>query len=844
MNKAFNQATKPLSSTVPAYIIENSPLLIVRLTPTAETIYVNPAACLVSGYSRQQIMETGWVDLVYPGDKRQQIEDLKDTFEANRDVQNYELTITTRDGRDRIIRWHSVNLFDDDGRVVEWIGLGRDITEGRAKKIEAQRTAERLAEAQRVANIGSWELVPLTGELWWSEQCFRIFDVAPQSVSHLNYENFLATVLPEDRVIVTDTYTRSLETNTINEMKYRLVTSGQDIKHLHAIWSHVYGENGSVERTIGTVRDITEEVQREQKIKEIEAEARDLQTYNEHVVQNSPMFIVGLTPKGSIKHINDAGCNISGYRRDELIGRDFANLLVPGSYQQQMEGLLRQYRKYTRLRDYEMTIVTKQGEERIISWTSADRIGDAHETKEIIGFGIDVTELKHSQRELEQLVHFDSLTNLPNRFHLAVRLGLALEAAIETGNCGALIRVDLDRFKDINESANHETGDRLLQLVAKRLLACVRQHDIVARLGGDEFAILIKDLGRPININQIVKKVKHAFLEAYIVADTEFKLNASIGLSLFPRDGRTVEELFKNTDIAIRKAKDMGGDIESYYTPELKKVTTRLIRLEKDLRKALENEELTIYYQPQVSLRDGSLTGAESLLRWIHPDEGFISPAEFIPIAEATGLIIPIGDWVLRKACVQARSWYENGLDIGQIAVNIAGPQITRGNLIRSCEEALALSGLKPGALELEVTEGFIMKDAENSISTLNQLREIGIPMSIDDFGTGYSSLAYLKNLPLDTIKIDRSFIRGVPQDRDDSAITKTIISLGKNLGLDVLAEGVETVEQRDFLLQHGCEFAQGFFFYKPMPAAEFFTRFEATIHSNTVALMRENDVA
>ena len=829
-----NCATRLLADPlVSNYIIENSPLLIVRIKPDGSTLYANKAACRTSGYNLDEILEQGWLNLNYPPDKKGQLTKMWADLESSRDVLNYELTITNKEGEDRVIRWHTSNLFDEQGKLLEIIGFGKDITDEKEKDLIAKQTASRLAEAQHVAKIGSWEMDLVNDELWWSEESYRIFGFLGDKNRANTFEGFMQTILAEDRDRVEKEYLRSIENKTPFEFRYRLLVPDNPIKHIQAGGEHQFDAEGNILRSVGTIRDITDEVVREQKLVAAESEARELEAYNEHVVENSPIFIVGLTHAGEIKHINKAGCLISGYQRQELIGKNFWEVLFPDHYSPQASELIDLQSNNSVMTDHETTIRRKDGSDRIISWNSVDRSVDNSAIAEIIAVGVDITDLKRSQQELEQLVHYDTLTGLPNRFNLSVRLEIAIEAATKSKTTGALICVDLDRFKNINESSGHSCGDELLKAVGERLSGCMRQNDLVARLSGDEFAILIQDVGNPLNVNRVVDKIQSTFDSRFCFGTNEFDLCASIGVSIFPRDGVTVEDLFKNADIAMRNAKDRGGDIEAFYTPELSNTTTRKIWIEKNLRHALEKQELELYYQPQVELIDGRLIGAESLLRWIHPEEGFISPGEFIPIAETTGLIIEIGDWVLHQACRQAKNWLACNLDIGHIAVNIAGPQITRGNLIASCEHALAESGLPDKMLELEVTENFIMNDPAKPIETLYKLRDIGIPMSIDDFGTGYSSLSYLKRLPIDRIKIDQSFVRGIPSDTDDVAITKTIVSLGKNLGLNVIAEGVETEEQRDFLLSIGCEFGQGYYYYKPMPAAEFLKSFKASGESS-----------
>ncbi|MEQ8659379.1 MAG: EAL domain-containing protein, partial [Gammaproteobacteria bacterium] len=474
------------------------------------------------------------------------------------------------------------------------------------------------------------------------------------------------------------------------------------------------------------------------------------------------------------------------------------------------------------VKNYEMVIENARGEDRVWSWNSVNRLDATGTLIEAVGIANDITELKRSQTELHYLAHHDPLTGLPNRLLLCARLERAIEQAQRRHSAGALLYIDIDRFKNINDSLGHPIGDALLQFAAQRLQGCVRRADTVARLSGDEFTLLLEDIDGPDAAVQVAEKVLGAFAQPFCMEGHEIAVTPSIGISVFPRDGADIDSLLRNADSAMYEAKEKGRNAYAIYSQRMTETALERVRLENDLRRALDNQELVIHYQPQVELASGRLVGAEALLRWNHPELGLVAPDRFIPLAEESGLIVPIGDWVLRTACHAARAWLDAGVPLARIAVNVAGPQIRRGRLPQAVAAALAAAGLPACRLELEVTESFIMSEAEQAIDVLDALRALGVSLSIDDFGTGYSSLSYLKRLPINQLKIDRSFVRDIPDDSDDMAITGAVIALAQSLRLEAVAEGVESEAQRAFLVEHGCRYGQGYLFHKPMPAAAF----------------------
>lgn len=429
----------------------------------------------------------------------------------------------------------------------------------------------------------------------------------------------------------------------------------------------------------------------------------------------------------------------------------------------------------------------------------------------------DTTERKQAEGRLHYLAHHDGLTDLPNRVLLMDRLSQALTRAPWHKRLVAVLFLDLDHFKRINDTLGHNIGDRLLKDVAARLLTCVRAGDTIARLGGDEFAIVLSDVAQPQDVPKITQKILDALSRPFKLVARQLFITTSIGISLYPDDGQEADTLLKNADAAMYRAKEHGRNNYQFFLSDMNVQATERLALETALHSAVTREEFLLHYQPLVDLRTGKIIGMEALLRWQSPEHGLVSPAQFIPVAEESGLIVPIGQWVLRTACAQNKAWQAEGLPPVRVAVNLSARQFQQENLVETITEVLRETGLDPNALELELTES-IMQDTA-AIQTLRQLKELGVEISIDDFGTGYSSLSYLKRLPINTLKIDQSFVRNMTTDKDDAVIAKTIIGLAHSLHLKAIAEGVETIEQLEFLRSHGCDRIQGYLFSRPLPA-------------------------
>lgn len=480
-------------------------------------------------------------------------------------------------------------------------------------------------------------------------------------------------------------------------------------------------------------------------------------------------------------------------------------------------------RKRERFRDFEFKFINSEGVQFFFSLSGEPIFNDKESFVGYRGISKDISEKKIISERMEHMATHDSLTGLPNRVMFSELLESASKlAARYKDRAFAVLFIDLDRFKLVNDTYGHHIGDALLVEVAKLLRRPLRESDVVARLGGDEFVILLHELVDKDQISKIASNILSTFAEPIVANDRECKVTVSVGISVFGIDAIDEETLMKHADVAMYVAKDKGKDNFQFYSRSIHLRTKARIDLEANLGSALKKEELHLYYQPKLDLRTGKVTGAEALLRWSNPQLGNISPAQFIPVAEENGMILPIGEWVLVHGCQQSRAWHEISSDPFCLSINLSARQFNDPNLLKTIKKTLETHSLSPHQLELEITESTVIDNPRRAINILNELKEIGLKIALDDFGTGYSSFGQLKHYPIDTLKIDRSFIKEIPFDSDDKALTKAIITMGKTLGMIVIAEGVETIEQQQFLQEHGCDLIQGFYFQKPLPADEF----------------------
>ena len=641
----------------------------------------------------------------------------------------------------------------------------RQLALERGEALEALRQSEaRLAEAQALSHVGSWELDLIQNRLHWSDEVFRIFEMDPREFG-ASYEAFLDCIHPGDRDLVSRAHGESVEQRTGYAIDHRLLLAGDRVKWVHGSGKTFYDEKGTPLRTVGMVRDIT-----------THKEAEERQRLAAALFDNTSEGVVVTDAERCILAVNPAFTEITGYAWEEVAGRN-PRVLKSGrhdaEYYRAMWTSLDQQGRW----NGEIWNRRKDGS-LFPAWQNITcvRNGDGSITHYTSVFS-DISQIKQSHQQLEFLAHHDPLTRLPNRLLFIDRL--------------------------------------------EHALAHARRNQTVARLGGDEFTMVLEGLRDEDEAATVARKLLHALERPFHLLGHEVVVKASIGISLHPNDGEDATTLLKHADVAMYKAKEEGRDNFHFYRQEMSERAMNRLLIESGLRSALENSELELYYQPQFDLESNTLVGWEALMRWNHPERGLILPDEFIPMAEETGLIIPMGEWALREACAWSVRSQAMGAPPARISVNVAGPQIERGNLVKTVSSVLEATGLAPGMLELEITENFIMNKPEHALGILQGLRGLGVGLAIDDFGTGFSSLAYLKRLPIDRLKIDRSFISGLPMSCDDTAICNAVISLGRGLRFSIIAEGIENEAQQEFLYFSSCVEGQGFLYSKPMPESE-----------------------
>jgi diguanylate cyclase (GGDEF)-like protein/PAS domain S-box-containing protein len=560
--------------------------------------------------------------------------------------------------------------------------------------------------------------------------------------------------------------------------------------------------------------DISERRQNEEKL-------RLSSTVIEHIADG----VMVVDTQGTIVTVNPAFTHITGFEAGAVVGQSWS-VTRSGRHDQDLYWAMWRQLSETGFWRGELWSTRKDGE-TYLEWLTVSTVrNDEGRVTHYVGVFSDITRLKESQEKLDYLAHHDPLTSLPNRLLFNDRLLHAIGRATRVGQQLAVMFIDLDRFKNVNDTLGHHVGDELLKQVAGALGQRLREGDTLARLGGDEFIVLLENVDGSYGAGQVAAKMMALFEQPFLVAEHELFVTGSIGISLFPADGQDANLLVRNADVAMYQAKSRGRNGYQFYSPDMDGEGVERLRMEALLRRAIERSEIFLHYQPQVDIGSGQLIGVEALVRWHNPELGLVSPVRFIPMAEDTGFINQIGEWVLFEACRQMRRWDEAGLAVPKMAVNLSVRQVERGAMTALVAQVLEETGLAPRRLQLEVTESVIMNTGD-ALAFVHELHAIGVGLAIDDFGTGYSSLAYLKQLPVDVLKIDRSFIKDIAVDANDEAIAVAIIQLGKSMNLSVIAEGVENEEQAAFLLRHGCTRAQGYLYGRPVAPGELLETWE-----------------
>lgn len=649
-----------------------------------------------------------------------------------------------------------------------------------------------------------------------SEGCRRLTGYDPDDLLFNRRLSYESLTHPEDRERVRSEIRLALRTSGRFDCEYRIVHASGELRWVWERGCAVLDAGGELLAIEGIVQDITVRKRSTNALREAER-----RYYN--LFENALEGIFRTTARGQFLDANPALARIFGFDSPLELMRTCTHLdtqlyLEAGRRAE----FMRLIEAQGSVSGFESQVRRRNGE---IIWISENARAVCDEDGRVVCFEgtvEDVTERKLYQARIEQQANYDTLTGLANRSLLNERLQEAILAAAKSGTRLAVVFVDLDRFKFINDSLGHHVGDELLRAIAGRLKANMREGDTVARLGGDEFVLLINGQREPDSVAFILERMLADISQPWSIPEGDFTFTCSMGVALYPDDGDTSETLLKHADSAMYRAKETGRNNFQFFTAQLNALATERLELENNLRRALERQQFELNYQPRIDLASGALVGAEALIRWRMSDEQTIAPSRFIPMAEEIGLIAPIGKWVLKTACAQNKAWQEAGFAPLVMSVNVSPRQFRQDQFVQTVAQVLRETGLEARYLEIELTESAVMHDAEEFVAMLNELNDLGVQIAIDDFGTGYSSLSYLKRFPVDRLKVDRSFVQDIASDADDATIVRTIIALGHNLGLKVVAEGVETDEQLEFLRENECDELQGYLYGRPLTAEEF----------------------
>ncbi|MDR2837209.1 MAG: EAL domain-containing protein [Azonexus sp.] len=782
--------------------------------PTADgeeltLIDMNPAAERITGVSR---------DIAVGGLSRQIFPDLEDSgiFDVLRRVaasgQSEKMSRCAYHDQ-RVDLWTERDVVRlPDGKV---LSVCRDISAQKKAADELRESLSDLRAAQRIARIGNWVRDLRHDRRQWSDEMFRILELDPQQPA--SDSAYIAAVHPNDREMIRASYAKSLQTGRHSDIPHRLLFADGRIKYVYSHGETVFADDGTPLVSRGTLQDVTEQYL-----------ANEVLQLHRRIFEHSGEAIMVTDHNNNIVDVNPAFVRQTGYPLDQIVGKN-PRLLASGHTQPGIYAEL-----WVALHEkghWQGELWDRHRNGRVyIKWASISVIRDEHDviTNYIASF-TDITERKAAEERIEHLVHHDSLTGLFNRYNLEICLAQALLLARRENYCVAVLFIDLDRFKEINDTLGHPIGDQLLIEVAQRLKGCMRESDIVARQGGDEFVVVLNRLQAPSEASIVATKILNALNHPYDIGNDRLHTSGSVGIAIFPDNGEDADTLMKHADAAMYYAKKQGRNNLQYFTSELNAAANERLRIERELRLAIEAQQFELYYQPQFAARGDFVRpeAVEALIRWHHPERGLVAPNQFIPVAEESGLIQAIGDWVLNEACRQLADWKREGVAPKRMAVNISASQLRGAHLVEHIGHVLRHYHLKGGELELEITESVAMSDSARAIERLNALRDLGVMLSIDDFGTGYSSLTHLKSLPVQALKLDQTFVRDIETDENDAAISTAILALAHSLGLKVVAEGIETEGQSRFLRAHNCDLLQGYLYGRPEPAAALTARWQ-----------------
>jgi len=775
------------------YIVQNS-----------KFVYVSELYKKITGFTDKQLIGDYSLKNIHPDD-RDRVRNKAIRCLKKESVEPYEYRFINGDDELRYILETVTSITYKGKRAA--LGSFMDITERKTMEEKYRNILENIQE-------GYFE-VDLTGNFTFvNDSICRVLGYPREELIGMNNQQY--TTDKETAKKVFQAFNLVYRTGVpLKEFGWDITRKDGKKRYIEGSIDLLKDTSGKITGFRGISHDVTERNKAEKALRQSEEKYRS-------ILENIQEAYFEVDLAGNFTFYNDSLCRITACTREELLRANYRRFSDEENSKKVFQVFNKVFKTGEPTDSFDWLIIRKDGTKRFIEASVSLKRDSSGKPGGFKGVIRDITERKMIEQELNHLATHDALTGLPNRLMFSQLLNHAILSAQRNRKQLAVLFIDLDRFKTINDSLGHEAGDTMLQEIAGRFKHLLRAADIVGRLGGDEFIILIEDVNELNQVATLAQKILTTTIKPVDIMSEECRVTASIGISIYPSDGRDEQSLMKNADIAMYFAKEEGKNNYQFYSDNIRSMANERLSIETNLRRALERNELYLDYQAKMDFKTGMITGVEALLRWNNPYLGSVTPTQLIPVAEETGMIVPIGRWVMRTACAQNVAWQRQGLPAICMAVNLSLRQLTDDRLLGDIKNILEETGMAPHLLELEITESMVMHNPERLIAVLNKIKDMGVLLAIDDFGTGYSSLAQIKNFPVNTLKVDRSFIRNLPFNSENKAITEAVIIMGKNLRLTVVAEGVETKEEENFLRQQVCDEMQGFYFSKPIAPDKF----------------------
>ena len=774
---------------------------------------VNRSLCEIYGYSEEEMIGADTKQFAVEETPRQSIEAFNKIYQTSRPGVVFDFQVVRKDGARRHLEVSASLMKDADGNPVGFRGISRDVTERKEMESLLRQSEERYRSIIEEMEDGYFE-VDFTGTFTFVNpaQC-RQLGYSYEELIGMGFQQYTDE---ENGRILYDMFVQVYETGQAITAHDLEVIRKDGSRACHEISGYLmYDAEGRPSGFRGIARDVTER-------KEMEALLRQSEERYRSIISEMEDGYFEVDLEGRFTFVNAAECQNLGYTYDELIGMSFQQCMDEENGRILYDMFVEVYETGQPIRAYDLEIIRKDGTV-VVNQISGSLIKDARDKPAgFRGIARDVTERKRAEERIRHMATHDALTGLPNRMMFVQLLNQSVKSAQRYKREFALLFLDLDGFKTVNDTLGHAAGDQLLQEMAERLKNLLRASDVIARMGGDEFVVLIEAVDAQAHVATVARKIVSAISQPMPLFGEDCRVTASLGISMFPKDGKEGPQLMKKADMAMYRAKEEGKNNYQFYCKNIRSKSLDQVSIQTQLPHALERGELYLAYQARLDFKTGRINGVEALLRWSNPHLGEIPPSQLIPVAEDTGLIIPIGRWVLKTVCRQNAAWQQQGLPFVCVSVNLSLQHLTCKQLNADIEAALEAAGLAPEYLEIEIAEQMLMHEPAVIVPIINQIKAMGVRVAIDDFGTGYSTLAQLARFPVDTLKMDRSFIRNIMKCREDKTMAEALIAMGKSLSLTVVAEGVETLEQSTYLREQTCDGMQGFYLSKPVGADDF----------------------